>query len=78
MYKTYDSMNSKLKKKYKNTFFPFVCGYNKYAFPDKWIGLFFDPFFFARKNLHRHVCSHCDKLYALLLDVGCGEKSWIK
>ena len=69
-------MNNKLKANIKLLFFPFVCGYNHYEFSNKWLGLIFNPFFFARKNLYNHIRSLSAKIFGRVLDVGCGNKPY--
>lgn len=39
-------------------------------------GLFVNPFYFARRNLYRHVRALAPELSGKLLDVGCGRKPY--
>lgn len=45
-------------------------------FNPKIIGLFTNPFYFARKGLYREVSSLVSQLNGKLLDVGCGTKPY--
>lgn len=42
------------------------------------LGLFFNPFYFARKGLYRHITSLAPSVHGKLLDVGCGRKPYLK
>ena len=65
-----------LKTVVKCLFFPYVAGYNKLAFSCRWYAALFNPFYFARKNLHRHISALCGNLSGKILDVGCGTKPY--
>lgn len=67
-----------LKKIIKILLFPYVVGYYKFAFSSKWYAVFFNPFFFARKNLHKNISELCGNLSGRVLDVGCGSKPYKK
>lgn len=40
------------------------------------LGLFINPFYFARKGLHQHISELILKLNGKLLDIGCGTKPY--
>ena len=46
------------------------------AFNPGFLGLFLNPFYFARKGLHHHLEELAPQLRGLLLDVGCGSKPY--
>jgi SAM-dependent methyltransferase len=50
--------------------------YKNEQFNPKFIGLFINPFYFARKGLYWHVSSLIQKLNGRLLDIGCGTKPY--
>jgi len=50
--------------------------YRKEQFRPSFIGLFINPFYFARRGLHRHVLSLISRLEGKLLDIGCGTKPY--
>jgi len=50
--------------------------YIKEQFNPKIIGLFINPFYFARKGLYQNVSSLVANLNGKLLDVGCGTKPY--
>mgnify|MGYP006427100121 FL=1 len=58
-------MLKKLKKLYKQE-----------QFNSKILGLFINPFYFARKGLHQNVSKLITNLNGKLLDVGCGTKPY--
>jgi SAM-dependent methyltransferase len=41
-----------------------------------WIGLFLNPFYFARHGLHRAMVDASSEISGKLLDVGCGSKPY--
>jgi SAM-dependent methyltransferase len=45
-------------------------------FAPSFVGVFVNPFYFARKNLYRAVACMAPKLTGLLVDVGCGSKPY--
>ena len=51
---------------------PFVRLYEKSAFSDKWYGIFFNPFYFARSGLFRNIRFFGKDLTGTVLDVGAG------
>jgi SAM-dependent methyltransferase len=50
--------------------------YIKEQFNPKILGLFINPFYFARKGLYQHVSKLITNLNGKLLDVGCGTKPY--
>ncbi|PKP35493.1 MAG: methylase [Bacteroidetes bacterium HGW-Bacteroidetes-17] len=50
--------------------------YKKEQFAPKFIGLFINPFYFARKGLNKNVVALAKNLKGKLLDVGCGSKPY--
>lgn len=50
--------------------------YVKEGFSPTWLGLFINPFYFARKGLYKHVAELIVKLDGRLLDIGCGTKPY--
>lgn len=50
--------------------------YIKEQFNPKFIGLFINPFYFARKGLYQNVSELAKYLNGELLDVGCGTKPY--
>jgi SAM-dependent methyltransferase len=50
--------------------------YVKEQFNPKILGLFINPFYFARKGLHQNVSKLITNLNGKLLDVGCGTKPY--
>ena len=50
--------------------------YRKEQFNPKILGLFFNPFYFARKGLYQNVSELVYSLNGKLLDVGCGTKPY--
>jgi SAM-dependent methyltransferase len=42
------------------------------------LGLFVNPFYFARKGLHRHIVALARSVHGKMLDVGCGSKPYQK
>ncbi|OHE05340.1 class I SAM-dependent methyltransferase [Sulfurimonas sp. RIFOXYB12_FULL_35_9] len=42
----------------------------------KFIGLFINPFYFARKGLYKHVSELIRNLNGKVLDIGCGQKPY--
>jgi len=42
------------------------------------LGLFINPFYFARKGLHQHVLALAPHVRGKILDVGCGSKPYQK
>ena len=50
--------------------------YKNEQFNPKIIGLFVNPFYFARKGLYKHVSELIIKLEGRLLDIGCGTKPY--
>jgi hypothetical protein len=45
----------------------------KQNFFPNWIGIFVNPFYFARAGLAKAVTRHAARLSGRLLDVGCGS-----
>ncbi|MBU1013192.1 MAG: class I SAM-dependent methyltransferase [Bacteroidetes bacterium] len=50
--------------------------YKREQFAPKFIGLFTNPFYFARKGLNKNVVALAKNLKGKLLDVGCGSKPY--
>lgn len=50
--------------------------YVKEQFNPKMLGLFINPFYFARKGLYQHVSALIGNLNGKLLDIGCGSKPY--
>lgn len=50
--------------------------YIREQFNPKIVGLFINPFYFARKGLHKNVSSLVSNLSGKLLDIGCGTKPY--
>jgi SAM-dependent methyltransferase len=49
---------------------------NNEMFEPSWISLFFNPFYFARKNLLGALLKHSAHLHGNMLDVGCGTQPY--
>lgn len=45
-------------------------------FQPSWLGLFVNPFFFARKGLYQHIKALASQITGHTLDVGCGNKPY--
>ena len=41
-----------------------------------WLGIFINPFYFARKGLSKNINKFSKKLSGSLLDIGCGSKPY--
>lgn len=52
--------------------------YQNECFNPKFLGLFINPFYFARKGLYQNIVSLIDNLNGKLLDIGCGQKPYEK
>lgn len=52
--------------------------YKKEQFNPGIIGLFINPFYFARKGLHKNISTIIPNLHGKLLDIGCGSKPYKK
>ncbi len=50
--------------------------YTNEQFNPKIIGLFINPFYFARKGLYQNVSELVKKLHGRVLDIGCGQKPY--
>lgn len=50
--------------------------YEKEQFRPSWLGLFVNPFYFARKGLYLHVKEIAPRITGRTLDVGCGQKPY--
>ena len=50
--------------------------YKKEQFNPGLLGLFINPFYFARKGLYQNISSLIPRLYGRLLDIGCGSKPY--
>lgn len=50
--------------------------YKKQMYFPGWIGLFVNPFYFARSGLAKAMKDHAPNLNGCLLDVGCGSKPY--
>lgn len=51
---------------------------NNEQFNPGFIGLFVNPFYFARRGLYRHVSELIGQLSGKILDIGCGQKPYSK
>lgn len=49
---------------------------NKEQFNPGFVGLFVNPFYFARKGLYKHVSELIVRLSGRILDIGCGQKPY--
>lgn len=56
--------------------FAFKRRVNRGKFAPTWFDLFVNPFYFARKGLHRHIVALAPKVHGKILDVGCGTKPY--
>jgi SAM-dependent methyltransferase len=52
--------------------------FNKQQFQPDVLGLFVNPFYFARKGLHENISALAEKVSGKILDVGCGQKPYQK
>jgi SAM-dependent methyltransferase len=50
----------------------------KQDFEPRGLGLFVNPFYFARKGLQRHIVAMAPLVHGRILDVGCGSKPYRK
>lgn len=50
--------------------------YYKAQFKPRIIGLFINPFYFARKGLYQHIKALSPSINGKILDVGCGQKPY--
>jgi SAM-dependent methyltransferase len=50
--------------------------YGSEMFNPKIIGLFINPFYFARKGLYKHISELITNLNGKILDIGCGQKPY--
>jgi SAM-dependent methyltransferase len=50
--------------------------YRRQAFFPGWLGIFVNPFYFARSGLRNAMADYAPKLTGRLLDVGCGSKPY--
>ncbi|HUI44931.1 MAG TPA: methyltransferase domain-containing protein [Nitrospirota bacterium] len=50
--------------------------FNKQQFQPGACGMFFNPFYFARKGLYENISTFADKITGKVLDVGCGQKPY--
>lgn len=50
--------------------------YRRQIFFPSWLGIFVNPFYFARRELHREMARFASKMHGRLLDVGCGTKPY--
>ena len=50
--------------------------YRREMFSPGWLGIFINPFYFARAGLHRAMTQFAPSLSGQLLDVGCGSKPY--
>jgi SAM-dependent methyltransferase len=58
-------LSARLKRRYqRESFFP------------TWLGVFINPFYFARKGLAGHIADLADQVIGKTLDVGCGSKPY--
>ena len=59
-------MSRNIKSKFRNKFKP------------SFVGLFFNPFYIARKGLYLHIKELSGKIHGKILDVGCGQKPYAR
>ena len=52
--------------------------YQQQMFYPNWLGVFINPFYFARSRLNAAVVELAPSLQSDLLDVGCGTKPYEK
>jgi SAM-dependent methyltransferase len=52
--------------------------FNRQHFNPDILGLFVNPFYFARKGLHENISTFANKITGRTLDVGCGQKPYEK
>jgi len=50
--------------------------YHQQEFFPGWLGLFVNPFYFARKGLAKHISELAGRITGSTLDVGCGSKPY--
>lgn len=50
--------------------------YHRQQFSPGWIGLFVNPFYFARANLYQAMVEFAPRLSGNLIDIGCGSKPY--
>jgi|TARA_B110000037_G_C17098916_1_gene497160 SAM-dependent methyltransferase len=50
--------------------------YHKEMYQPSWLGIFINPFYFARKGLSKNINKFSKKLSGSLLDIGCGSKPY--
>jgi SAM-dependent methyltransferase len=50
--------------------------YGNEQFNPRFLGLFINPFYFARKGLYQNICSLASHISGKTLDVGCGQKPY--
>lgn len=50
--------------------------YKRQMFAPSWVGLFINPFYFARTGLHDAISDFAPNLSGDLLDIGCGSKPY--
>lgn len=50
--------------------------YGQEQFQPGWLGLFINPFYFARKELAQNIASMARHMGGKILDVGCGQKPY--
>ena len=50
--------------------------YHRQQFDPSWLGIFVNPFFFARRALHRAVTRDAAAVKGKVLDVGCGSRPY--
>lgn len=51
---------------------------NNQQFNPGFIGLFVNPFYFARRGLYKHISELISQLSGKVLDIGCGQKPYAK
>lgn len=50
--------------------------YDQQQYHPSWLGLFVNPFYFARDGLYEHISALAPKVTGRILDVGCGQKPY--
>lgn len=50
--------------------------YQKEQFNPEFIGIFINPFYFARKGLYKHISELSKNIRGKVLDIGCGQKPY--
>lgn len=65
-----------MKKEFKKICKPLSDLIMESQFNPKWFGIFFNPYYFARKELYKQIKKLSSNLSKKILDVGCGQKPY--